>query len=172
MTQSVNQSIEQILNPILSDGGKVVILGAGSSLNCDDGAGPAIADRLISGMKGKLPENIRVYNGCAAPENFTGEIKRFTPDTLLIIDAADFSLPPGSVRTIDLKDISGAAFSSHMLPIKIMVDYLEKETGCKTILIGIQPESVQYGDELSGPVAGTVKEIVKVILKNIRKSAR
>jgi hydrogenase 3 maturation protease len=169
VTKSIKNQVENLINPILSAKGRSVILGVGSSLNCDDGAGPAVASALISGMKRrKFPENIMVLNGCAAPENFTGEIKRFGPDTLIIIDAADFSAAPGCVKLIDLKDITGATFSSHMLPVRIMAEYLEKETGCKTFLIGIQPESVLYGDVLSKPVADTVKEIIRIALANIR----
>lgn len=169
MPKSINTSpIENIVYPVLSSKGRSVILGVGSSLNCDDGAGPAIAEALISGI-GKVRGNEKfiVINGCASPENFTGEIKRFEPDNLIIIDAADFSGAPGSVRIIDLKDITGATFSSHMLPVRIMAEYLEKETGCKTFLIGIQPESVLYGDVLSFPVSRTVKEIIKIALECI-----
>ncbi len=172
MPKSINnEPIEKLIYPVLSSKGRSVILGVGSSLNCDDGAGPAIAEALISAMKGRAPvnENVMVINGCAAPENFTGEIKRFGPDTLIIIDAADFSGAPGSVSIIDLKDISGATFSSHMLPVRIMAEYLEKETGCKTFLIGIQPESVLYGDVLSLPVSRAVKEIIKIALAFILK---
>jgi Ni,Fe-hydrogenase maturation factor len=50
-----------------------------------------------------------------------------------------------------------------------MADYLEKETGCKTIMIGIQPASILYGDELSEPVASTVRKITKIMMKNIKK---
>jgi hydrogenase 3 maturation protease len=164
-----NRSQEQAIRDLLSSCGRLVIIGVGSSLNCDDGAGPAVAEALISGLNNDFPENITVYNGCTAPENFTGEIKRFSPASLLIVDAADFSGIPGSIKLIGLKDISGATFSSHMLPVRIMADYLEKETGCKTTLLGIQPESVQYGDELSAPVAAAVEKITKIILNGMKK---
>jgi len=169
VAQPVNQSIEQMVKSAFSSGERIIILGVGSSLNCDDGAGPAVAENLINCMNGDFPENMRVYNGCASPENLTGEIKRFSPNTLIIIDAADFSGTPGSIKTIDMKNITGTGFSSHMLPVSIMADYLEKETGCKTIMIGIQPASILYGNELSEQVASTVRKITKIMMKNIKK---
>ncbi len=163
------KSIEDAVCKITSLQGRIALLGAGSSLNSDDAAGPAIAEKLIKTMQRTAGDSVQVYNGCTAPENFTGDIKRFKPDILFIIDAADFGESPGSVRELNVRETEGVSFSSHMLPIKIMALYLEKETGCKTVLLGIQPESVSYGEKMSVPVARSVRIITGALKREIRK---
>ena len=69
---------------------KLAILGVGSELRGDDIAG-MVAAEIIQKANHK---NITVFLGATAPENLTGEIKKFNPSHLLIIDAADTSSKP------------------------------------------------------------------------------
>jgi hydrogenase 3 maturation protease len=144
---------------------KLAVLGVGSILNSDDGAGVRITEMLSGHFKNNHSDMFEIYSGCTAPENFTGEIKRFRPDRVLVLDAADFKEEPGSVRIIDLDQIGGITFSSHMLPVKITIDYLKKEIGCSAKLLGIQPASIVYGEAMTPGVRKTVRMLVK-ILKN------
>ena len=72
--------------------GKVVILGIGNTLRSDDGAGSILASRI----RDKAP--YIVYDCGASPENYLGKIVQDKPDTVLIIDAADFGAKPGGSR--------------------------------------------------------------------------
>jgi hydrogenase 3 maturation protease len=109
-------------------------------------------------------KNIAVFLGATAPENFTGEIKRFKPSHLLILDAADTSAKPGTIDLISPEVVGGVSFSTHMMPLKIMVDYMNQSIKCKTMIIGIQPKVLKFGSTPSKVVITSAKEVAQAIL--------
>jgi hydrogenase 3 maturation protease len=139
---------------------KLFILGAGSRLKADDAAGVMVSDRLMERFGAELP-GLRIASGETAPENFTGDIKRFAPDHLIIVDAADFGAAPGSVSTIEPCVVSGVSFSTHMLPMKVMLQYLGQELACQVTILGIQPVLTDFGADMSAPVTDAVEEVTK-----------
>jgi len=151
--------VQKLLTTALAGARKIAVLGCGSPLRGDDAAGFHIAERL-SGLHG----NARAFCGSSAPENFTGEIKRFFPDTLLVIDAADIAQPPGTVAIIPPENVTGATFSTHMLPLKVMLEYLGRETGCRILLLGIQGASLEFSTEMTPVVAAAVDTVVSALL--------
>ena len=153
---------EHLLSEALRGARTVAILGCGSELRGDDAAGEEVAERLLELEAGK-GSNTLVCCGGSAPENFTGEIKKFRPDLLLIIDAADMGLPPGAVAMIKSDEIGGASSSTHSLALNIMSGYLERETGCRVSVLGIQPASMEFGAALTPNVRQTVDEIVSAL---------
>jgi len=121
---------------------RIVLLGVGSTLRSDDAAGMYFIELL----KEKLQQDrILLIAGSTAPENFTGVIKEYAPDLLFIVDAAHMGLLPGEAKLVPACDISGVSFSTHMLPIPVMLKYLESEAGCEVVFIGIQPKSIEQG---------------------------
>ena len=153
-------TVRELLAEAVQNAARVAVLGCGSPLLGDDAAGHLIAERL-TGFDG----NTRAFCGSTAPENFTGEIKNFRPDVLLVIDAADMSLPAGQAAFIPPEEIKGASFSTHMLPLHIMLDYLRQETGCRVFLLGIQAVSLEFGSNMTPEVQATVKEVAKALLE-------
>ncbi|MCL2632746.1 MAG: hydrogenase 3 maturation endopeptidase HyCI [Coriobacteriia bacterium] len=124
-------------------------------LRADDAAGTMIAERL-EGLQGRA----QAFAGYSAPENLTGEIKRFSPDIVLVIDAIDLGVEPGEVRVIELDEIGGVSFSTHMLPLKIIIEYLRQETGAEVVLLGIQVSSIEFMQKMTEAVRATVDAIV------------
>jgi len=110
-------------------------------------------------------KNIQVFLGATAPENFTGEIKKFKPSHLFIIDAADTSAKPGTIDLISPEVVGGVSFSTHMMPLKVMVDYISQSIKCKTMIIGIQPKVLKFGSIPSKGVINSAKEVAKTILE-------
>ena len=154
---SIN-TVWPLLAENLKDAHTLAIIGCGSLIRGDDAAGMVIAERLT-----EPGENVRVYSGSTAPENFTGEIKKFKPDVLLVIDAADMALPPGEAAIIPPEKIDGVSFSTHTLPLKIMLEYLRKEIGCRPVLLGIQGASYEFGADLTPAVRITVEQVVQAL---------
>ena len=138
---------------------RLAVLGVGSTLRADDGAGMLIAQRLQEAYAGEKSGNVQFYAGETAPENFSGKIKAFCPSHLLIIDAADLGQAPGTVAQIDPEDVGGPAFCSHMLPLKVMIRYLEEETGAFIILLGIQYKSLDFDAAVTKEVSETVDSL-------------
>ncbi len=151
----------------LSDGHKILILAIGSELRTDDAVGMYIADGLL---KSEFDKNrISVIKGATAPENFTGEIKKFRPDKMIIIDAADTDKKPGEIDIIDASAVQGASFSTHMMPINIFIDYLLNDFECDIMIIGIQPENLEFGLEITENIKKSADAVIKTIADSFLK---
>ncbi|MCX5682012.1 MAG: hydrogenase maturation peptidase HycI [Candidatus Omnitrophica bacterium] len=150
---------------------KVLVLGVGSTLRGDDAAGMLVAHKIEQYRKNaKQGKRLKVLFGETAPENFTGDIKRFNPTHLVFVDCAEFKKKPGSVILLDPEVIQGISFSTHSLPLKIMIDYLLKDLTCKVIIIGIQPKNIHFGAPRSAQIMKAVQDIstaLKEILKEV-----
>ena len=158
-----------LLKERLSNTSKLAILGAGSFQKADDAAGVMITEKLKERLDNDKFDKLGIYTGECAPENFTGEIKKFKPSHMIIIDAADTREEPGSVTFIEPDAIGGVSFSTHILPLKIIIEYLIMETGCHMTVIGIQPYDITYGGEVTPKVADAVEDTVDVIERLINE---
>jgi hydrogenase maturation protease HycI len=141
--------IQDFLEENIRPGLRYALMGVGSELRSDDGAGIHFIRCLSERLRSR---DVLLMEGSTAPENFTGVIKDFAPDILFIIDAAHMGSRPGEARIIPESDIAGASFSTHMLPLSIILSYIEAEAGCKTIFIGIQPATTEHGIGMSDEV--------------------
>ncbi len=144
--------------------GPVVVLGVGSELRTDDGAGPAVA-RAVEDLG--LPGLVGFPAG-PAPENATGALRDLSPSHVVIVDAADMGEPPGTVRLLDPSDAEGASFATHGLPLSVLAGYLEEEIGCGVLLIGIQPASLGFGESLSPAVEAAVTGLVETLVVSLQ----
>ena len=68
-----------------------LIMCIGNREGGDDAIGPYIADKLKD-------SDINVIDCGTVPENYTGIVKKYNPDKLVIIDAADIGLKSGEFR--------------------------------------------------------------------------
>jgi hydrogenase 3 maturation protease len=157
------QDLEILLKDRLKSAKRIAILGVGSELRGDDIAGILVAQEF-----NKPSKRFRSFIGGTAPENFTGEIKKFNPTHLVIVDSADMAKSKaGAIRLIDLKDISNFSFCTHRLPLKIMADYLIKCIDCEIIIVGIQPKTLDFGLSCSSEIKKSVKAVSRAIKKAI-----
>ena len=156
------ESLKEALKNKLINAGRIALLGIGSELRGDDAAGVKAAVKLKI-LEKKRKNAFRVFEGFDAPENLTGEIKSYNPTHLIIIDTLDAGKIPGAISLVNPEDIEGISFSTHRMPLNIFTNYLEKSTGCKIIIAGIQPESLEPMQKLTKRVSKAVKEIVKII---------
>ena len=141
----------------------LAVLGVGSELRADDGAGMMLVEKLAEAFpRGKCP-SLLLCPGETAPENYSGKIRTFAPSHLLIVDAADLGKKPGEFVDIDPRDVGGPTYCSHMLPIKVMVDYVVDGTDTNVTLLGIQYKSLAFDGKMSGEVQSTVDEVYKAL---------
>ena len=158
--------VTQALNRLEStDASRVAVLGIGNELNGDDGAGVKINEGLKihqkdSAMKESSAVRLIISAGLA-PENFTGQLRRFRPDMVILIDAADLDSAPGEVAWLSWKDTIGMSGSTHSLPLSILAQYLVEEIGCEVHLLGVQAGSNGYGEALSLPVVRAANEVIQ-----------
>ena len=122
----------------------------------DDAIGPYIADR----MKNETKDDMIIDCG-TTPENYTAIVKQKKPDILLLIDAAEMNLSPGTIRTIPKEKIGTMHISTHGIPLSLLVTYLEKEVPT-IIMIGIQPQ------RMSGPISNNVKKHANELIELLK----
>jgi len=140
--------------------GKALIMGIGNPLRGDDGAGP----RLIESLRESGSKSLLIDAG-SAPERHLGEVKAAAPECVLLVDAVDFGGNPGEVRLFSREELGDwRPLSTHRLPLRLVMEYLEEETKARVLLLGIQPHLESFGQCLSVPVRQTV-EALAVLLK-------
>lgn len=131
--------------------GKVLILGVGNPLRGDDGAGPS----LIEQLRGRV--NATLLDCEEVPENFLGQIAENQPDIVLIIDAIDFGMTPGAVALLEEEQLlAGTSLSTHHSSLRLFMKCVKSEAGGKVLVLGIQPGSTEYGNEISPKVKETL----------------
>lgn len=112
----------------------------------DDAVGPYIADVL----KQKKLDDIEIIDAGTVPENYTGKIKDYKPEKLVLIDSVDMNLKPGEIRKVPKEKIGVMHISTHGIPLSVLMNYLEKYVK-NIVLIGIQPKNM----------AGEITDIVR-----------
>ncbi|MGQ9372008.1 hydrogenase maturation peptidase HycI [Azospirillum sp. ST 5-10] len=132
-----------------------LVFTVGNVLRGDDGAGPLLA-RLLE--EAPAPGWL-VIDGADVPENHTHRIRTLAPRRVVIVDAADMELPPGSVRRID-QDCVAQHFllTTHAIPLNFLIDSL-KESVEDILFLGIQPASTEFWEPVSAPVSAAVAGI-------------
>ena len=149
----------------LLSGKKVAIVGVGNEDRGDDGAGVEIVRRLRAKIES---QNLLLIEAGKVPENFTKEIKEFGPEITILIDAADFGGKPGEVILAPPDSIKGVAFSTHALPLSMLAEYIQRESGSRVLLLGIQPKQTQLGEKLSTEVENTITKLVERVAEIFR----
>ena len=152
---------------------KELVLGIGNTMKGDDGVGPYVVgrlnDRLCSlaatsdGAEAAERGTERVaIDGGMVPENYSSVVRKHSPDRLVLVDAAEMGLPPGSSRVIPPERAGVMCVSTHNMPLSLFVSYV-KEFCPDVVLVGIQPERMQLGAAMCREVWEGADEIAKLI---------
>ncbi|MBU4198893.1 MAG: hydrogenase maturation peptidase HycI [Verrucomicrobia bacterium] len=152
------------LETALRQARRIAVVGIGSDLRGDDIAGILVIRELRAALGRSRPSGLRIFDGGTAPENLTGEILRCKPSHILLTDAADLGLKPGAVKLIEPEQIAGMPFSTHVLPLKILTDYLTQSLSCRVIVLGIQPGRTDFGRTPSKEIKQAAHRLAREIL--------
>lgn len=134
---------------------KKLVLTVGNGMMGDDGAGS-----LLAQMMTQTPiDEWDILSGGAAPENVLHRVREAAPEQVLLVDAADMDLPPGSIRRIPEDKLDDLfMFTTHTLPLTFLIQAL-REFVPQVELIGIQPEVVAFGYPMSERVREAVSQV-------------
>ena len=153
---------QEQLKEMLTAAPRIAILGVGSELCGDDAAGMVLIERLR--MQLAEDADCLLLAGSTAPENFTGMIRHFKPDLLLLVDAAHVGGEVGTMRCCDPAEIDGMGCSTHMLPLHVMLDYLSSETGCAVLVVGIQPGEMEFATSPCPEMLAAIDQLATTIV--------
>lgn len=152
----LTDDIRELLKPPLS--GTLLVITAGNVLRSDDGVGPYIAKQV------RTPGNKTVILDAGdKPENIIYKAVEVKPARTVIIDAADFGGAAGDVRLIPGDSIPGNILSTHGFPMSIVSKVILEDTGSSVFFIGIQQDSVAFGEGLSPEVKKSAHEIIGLL---------
>ena len=165
-SQTSLESLIDVLHPRFP--GRVVIFGVGNRLRCDDRAGVEFITKLREKWcanqlsNGAETRRILVEAG-EFPEDWFIRILDIKPEVVVVVDAVDMQADPGSVAVFDAEDLpESPCFSTHRLPLKSMLKLWEKN-GSKTMVIAIQPESLDFGEKLSPRITMSINSLIKIM---------
>ena len=155
-------SFKSQLNNFLDDCEKLIVLGVGNELKCDDGVGPYIINKLKEeNIEDK--KKLLFIDAKTVPENFTGKIRKEKPTHLIIVDACLMDEEPGAMKIVNKYDFASIGISTHSMSLSFFVRYLERDTEFRIIFVGIEPESMDYADNPTAKIAKAADEFVNIL---------
>jgi hydrogenase 3 maturation protease len=160
-------SLKKKLKPLTENnpGFRLAILGIGNELWGDDGAGNQAARRIQRSIH--QAEAVLVIDAGPSPEAYSGVLRRFRPDFVLLIDTVKAGGTPGRISWIEFSDLEGVSALTHGMPLTVLGQFLTSELGVKPGLLGIEGESFELGGSLSLPVRRAVNTVAKELPKII-----
>jgi len=155
---------------------RLAVLGIGNELWGDDAAG-CLAVRLVQRrLSLKDPERFLILDAGPAPENFSGALRKFRPNWVLLVDAVRPGGSPGSIRWIELSDLEGVSALTHGLPLTVLGQFLKDELRAGCGLLGIEGQQFELGGGLSTSVrrsvrraAGEIRKLIQEVDRDIRQ---
>lgn len=134
------------------------IIGVGHELRGDDACGCLI----IRHLQRQLPphENQLLIDAGVAPENVIGQLRRFMPDSVLLLDAVDMQQEPGTIALFsESHSFLESIASTHTISLAHLMDYIRIELHCHICLLGVQPLTTAFDAPLSPAVYRTINLI-------------
>ncbi len=163
----MSQDWREALRAAAAAAKRIAVLGVGNPDKADDGAGPAVAAKLLARAaarrgQGRAKPHL-VIDGRETPESRTGEIRRFAPDLTIIVDATVGGRPPGAVFVVERDRIVDDGVSTHTISLLYLVRYLEESIGSRVIVLGIEPKSLELETGMATAVGEAVAEVVDAL---------
>jgi hydrogenase 3 maturation protease len=145
---------------------KLVLVGIGNEFFGDDAAGIYVVRDLKRRFSNS--ESIFLVEASVAPENFTGPIRKFSPDWVWIIDAADMNLNSGEVEILNLDQIDGISAFSHRMPLTLFARYIYETTNAEISFFGIQPEETGAYLDVTKTIKKTCQDLGEMLAEWIK----
>jgi hydrogenase maturation protease len=141
---------------------RVVVLGLGNLIQNDEGAGLAVLEKLRQRLGNKTP--VELLDGGTLGLDLLVIIEECSH--LLVLDAVDAGMPPGSVVELTKEQIplfSSVKLSQHQVSLQevLALASLRGTLPHSLHLVGIQPENISLGMTLSAPVSAALEEAVQ-----------
>ncbi len=141
--------------------GRVCYMGLGNVDYGDDGFGVRLAEELVyAGVPGVVVAE-------TAPERALGFING-SYDHLVFIDSVEFGGAPGSVVLLDAMQMVSKfpQISTHKIALGTLAKLVETGRKTKAWLLGVQPQSLDSGRQLT-PIVQTTLEALFELLSSV-----
>jgi len=147
---------------------RIVVIGIGNPLMGDDGFGVEVVEKL----KGKVPNFVELYKYEVLNFQVLNVIEN--SDVAIIIDVIKSNGNPGDIYVVDFKELNrryGRITSLHDLDIVkiIEVGRFVYNLPEKIVIVGVEPERIEFGIGLSEPVRKVIPKVIDLIINLIYK---
>jgi hydrogenase 3 maturation protease len=132
---------------------KILFVGIGNLLKSDDGVGVYISSNL------KSSSSVSVLTVEVSLENYIGKINSLNPDILVLIDCVEMNSTPGTHKLMSINKIQDLTFNTHNISLKRFQDFFKMPV----FLLGIQPEKIKFGENISYLVKEEADKIINII---------
>jgi hydrogenase 3 maturation protease len=145
--------------------GRICLMCVGNADGGDDALGVRLGEELAGELAGTDTAEIVIAG--TEPERFLFRGACDGYDHLVFVDAVDFGDEPGSVVLLNTREISGRfpQVSTHRLSLGLLAQWVEARGNTRAWLLGVQPQSLEPGRELSPGVQAALAMLV-VVLKH------
>ncbi len=146
----------------------IAVLGIGNLLLSDDGVGIHTVRRLRSDSR--VGSTVRLIDGGTVGTNLLAEVCGC--EKLLIVNAVDAGLPPGSIIWIDFSSPDPQRIetrNAHQSGISGLLDDLRLlgQAPRQVALVGVQPAAIGLGTQLSPEVAGALPAVSAEVVRQV-----
>ncbi|WP_420239003.1 HyaD/HybD family hydrogenase maturation endopeptidase [Telmatobacter bradus] len=147
---------------------RVVVLGIGNTLMGDEGVGVHAIEALVQSYD--LAEAVEVIDGGTAVMELLPDLENV--DHLIVIDAVRCGQPPASVVCM-VGDQVPVFFKTKLSPHQVgLCDVLaalrfKGAAPGRIVLIGVQPQSMELGMELSPEVQTALKKVLTLVVEEL-----
>jgi hydrogenase maturation protease len=154
----------------LPDRGKTLVLGVGNILQSDDGLGVRAVEML---GKRELPASVWVEDAGTPGIGLVTRMEGWK--RVIIIDAAQTGLQPGMWQRYGPEDVrlvtGGGAISLHEADVASALSLAQAThlLPAEVVIYGVEPQRVDWGDELSPPVEAALPALVDDIVADLWK---
>ena len=148
------------------------IISLGNELRSDDGIGPRVVEH-VKDIKHPIP--ITFIN--AGADAFILLEHLVEPEPIILVDCAQMGKEPGSIVKFEINDANlnqaNNAISLHGFSLAEVIGLAKtvKEIAPCTV-IGIEPESIEMGEQLSETVKKSFHSVVNLVLEEIEEYAK
>lgn len=148
---------------------RIVVLGIGNILLSDEGVGVRVVERLEAEYR--LPPAVEVIDGGTCGMEMLEQLENL--DALIVVDCVRCGQPPATpvlLKDDDVPVFFKTKLSPHQVSLSDVLASLEftDKAPKKTVIIGMQPVSMDTGMELTPAVAARVDELLAMTLVELR----
>ena len=149
---------------------KISLIGMGNLLMGDEGVGVHAVEALK--RKYEFPEEVRLLDGGTLGLDLLHWIEGM--DRVLFVDAVDLKRNPGTIAVIEDEDLPaflGPKLSLHHVGLSdlLFASSFMGTRPAEIALVGIQPETMEIGLELSKTVMDRFEKLLQVVVEKLRE---
>jgi hydrogenase maturation protease len=145
----------------------VRVLGLGNLMRTDDALGMLASRKLAEDVR--FPQEIEVIEGGTLGLDLLHAVHGISH--LLVMDAVDTGATPGTLMKFSGEELVGLPTSKsvHLLGLADLMDVLRlmEASPTEVVLLGVQPESTDWGTDLTPAVEAAQGALVEAALKQV-----